>query len=186
MKKRVLIPLLLACLLAALLPVSALAATANDVSYYSWNDSTKQLELQTCSAATVVSSDDNTWGDDGNNGWYVVNSNVTITSRITVTGEVHLILADGKTLTAEVGVRVADDDDDYTNGSPNALTIYGQTVGSGGLTVPSAVLDLKERMKYHAGIGGNGGSDVERGGIVTINGGIININAWFGAGIGGG
>ena len=34
MKKRVLIPLLFACLLATLLPVSALADTANNVSYY--------------------------------------------------------------------------------------------------------------------------------------------------------
>lgn len=185
MKKRVLIPLLLACLLAALLPVSALADTANNVSYYSWNDSTKQLELQTCSAATVVSSGDNTWGDDGNGGWYVVNSNVTFNSRITVTGEVHLILADGKTLTAEVGVRVADDDNDCTNGSPNALTIYGQTAGTGGLTVPDPVLDLKERMKYHAAIGGNKGEVAERGGTVTINGGNINVRGWFGAGIGG-
>nr|MDD6335699.1 hypothetical protein [bacterium] len=107
MKKRVLIPLLFACLLATLLPAYALADTATGITYYDWNSSTKKLEEKTCTAATVVSSDDTTWGDDGNGGWYVVNSNVTITQRITVSGEVHLILADGKTLTAEVGIQVA-------------------------------------------------------------------------------
>ena len=45
----------------------------------------------------------NTW----NGGWYVVNSNVTISSCITVSGSVNLILADGYTLTASQGITVA-------------------------------------------------------------------------------
>ena len=185
MKKRVLIPLLLSCLLAALLPAAALAATANNITYYDWNDSTKQLEQKICSAATVVSSGDTTWGNDGNSGWYVVNSNVTISSRISVTGEVHLILMDGCTLTAQKGIRVQDNDDDCTNGSPNALTIYGQTNGTGKLDITQ----LYSSNSTHAAIGSNGATEnnpAKRSGTVTINGGIINARSARGAGIGGG
>ena len=185
MKKRVLIPLLLACLLAALLPAAALAATANNIAYYDWSDSEKKLVPKTCSAATVVSSNDTTWGNDGNGGWYVVNSKVTINSRITVTGEVHLILMDGCTLDAQKGIRVADDDDDCTNGSPNALTIYGQTNGTGKLDITQ----LYSSNSTHAAIGSNGATEnnpAKRSGTVTINGGIINARSARGAGIGGG
>ena len=185
MKKRVLIPLLIACLLAALLPASALAATASNITYYDWNSSTKTMEEKTCSTATVVSSSDNTWGNDGNGGWYVVNSNVTITSRISVSGEVHLILADGCTLTAQKGIRVEDDDDDITNGSPNALTIYGQTKDNGKLNITQ----LYSSKSAHAAIGSNEATEstpAKRSGTVTINGGIINARSYNGAGIGGG
>ena len=179
MKKRVLIPLLAVCLLAALLPATALAATASNVSYYNWNDSAKKLEEKTCDTATVVSSGDTTWGDDGNDSWYVVNSNVTIPSRIVVTGNVHLILMDDCTLTAKKGIQVQDNDDDCTNGSPNALTIYGQAGGTGGLTVPKL-----EKFSKDAAIGGTSGVTGACG-TVTINGGVINVKGEFGAGIGG-
>ncbi len=41
-------------------------------------------------------------------GWYVVNSTVTINNRVTVSGDVHLILADGASLTAKGGINVAE------------------------------------------------------------------------------
>ena len=184
MKKRVLIPLLAVCLLAALLPAAALAATANSIAYYDWSDSEKKLVPKTCPAATVVSSGDTAWGTEGKTSWYVVNQNVTFDQRISVSGNVHLILADGCTLEAKLGIRVADDDDDYTNGSPNALTIYGQTNQTGKLTVKGL------SRSSHAAIGGNMAiSDeqpAESGGTITINGGIIDVSANNGAGIGGG
>ena len=55
----------------------------------------KKGQEQTCPSATEVTESDTTWGDDNNDGWYVVNSNVTISNRITVTDDVHLILVDG-------------------------------------------------------------------------------------------
>lgn len=76
----------------------------------------------TCDSATEVTESDTTWGDDGNNGWYVVNGDVTIDRRVTVTGNVHLILADGYTLTASQGITVTGD---------NSLTIYAQSAGEG-------------------------------------------------------
>lgn len=66
--------------------------------------------------ATVVTADNatNGWGVADNQAhWYVVNSDVTFTQRITVTGNVHLILANGYTLDAtNGGIQVADDDSD--------------------------------------------------------------------------
>ncbi|HIS72575.1 MAG TPA: hypothetical protein IAD43_06595, partial [Candidatus Scatomorpha pullicola] len=75
-----------------------------------------------CDSATVVTENDTAWGDDGNNGWYVVNGDVTISSRVTVTGDVHLILADECTLNATKGINVTGD---------NSLTIYAQSAGEG-------------------------------------------------------
>lgn len=177
MKKRIWIFLLAACLLAALLPAAALAA--NNIAYYDWDSTAQKLVGKTCSAATVVSSSDNTWGNDGNGGWYVVNSNVTISSRISISGNVHLILMDGYTLTAKKGIRVQDNDNDCTNGSPNALTIYGQAGGTGKLNIPES-----SPRSDHAAIGGNNGVTGACG-TVTINGGIVVAKGTFGAGIGG-
>ena len=121
---------------------------------------------QTCPSATEVTESDTTWGNDNNDGWYVVNSNVTISNRITVTDDVHLILADGYTLTASQGIHVDES---------QSLTIYGQSVGTGKLTARGGF--------DQAGIGGN---KDQSGGTITINGGTVTANGGYGsAGIGG-
>ena len=141
----------------------SLLSTQEDVSYI---DPTEEQTAQTCTSATVVTADDTTWGDDGNNGWYVVNSNVTISDRVTVTGDVHLILTDGASLDAAQGVNV---------GAGNSLTIYGQSDGTGKLTATGGV--------FQAGIGGNS----NQSGTITINGGTVTATGGDGgAGIGGG
>lgn len=89
------------------------ASADTSVSYIDENGTPR-----TCDSATEVTESDTTWGDDGNNGWYVVNDDVTIDQRVTVTGSVHLILADECTLNANWGINVS-------NGS--SLTIYGQS-----------------------------------------------------------
>ena len=142
--------------------IQLLADTATDISYIDANGVT-----QTCNSATVVIADDTTWDNDNNAGWYVVNSNVTISERVTVTGKVHLILANGYTLNATKGITV-------TGG--NSLTIYGQSGGTGKLTAKGDQLQ--------AGIGGNNG---QSGGAITINGGTVNATGGnWAAGIGGG
>ena len=101
-------------------------------------------------------------------GWYEVNNDVTIGSRVTCTGAVHLILADGKTLTASEGITV---------NSGNSLTIYGQSGQTGKLTTGTPYY-------YIAGIGG---VDNQSSGNITINGGTVNATGgYYGAGIGGG
>ena len=93
------------------------ASADTSVSYIDANGTTR-----TCASATEVTESDTSWGDDGNSGWYVVNGDVTIDQRVTVTGDVHLILADGYTLTASQGINVSEG---------NSLTIYAQSAGEG-------------------------------------------------------
>ena len=118
-------------------------------------------------------------------GWYLAEGEVEFTQRPTVTGDVHLILADGCSLAAPQGITVTDEDDDVENGSPNSLTIYGQQAGTGALTATAAA------NTGNAGIGGLAGRDnIAHGGAVTIHGGVITATGgssqWdSGAGIGG-
>ena len=109
--------------------------TANDINYnyYTWDDTNHALTRHSGTAtATDVTESDTSWGEnDDQEHWYVVNGDITISSRISVTGDVHLILADGCKLTANSGIQVQDDDNDISNGSSNSLTIYAQSEGDG-------------------------------------------------------
>lgn len=104
-------------------------------------------------------------------GWYVVDSNLTYNStagRITVSGDVNLVIADGCLFSVQKGIAV---------NPGNSLTIYGQSAGTGTLSVANA-------QNNCAAIGGDSGYSC---GTVTINGGIINATAYTNAaGIGGG
>lgn len=81
-----------------------------------------------------VTSDMTTWGQEAEVGqsaipkWYVVDKNVTIDT-VTVTGDVRLILCDGATLNAHC---IEEDQ------GAEALTIYGQSAGTGKLIVTTA------------------------------------------------
>ena len=97
-----------------------------------------------------------------------MNSNVTIPSRVTVSGTANLILADGFKLTVNNGIGV---------GNGNSLTIYGQSGSTG-------TLETVSMTENYAGIGG--GEDIQTAGTITINRG--NVTAYGGyhaAGIGG-
>ena len=127
---------------------------------------------QTCYSVTEITDTSTAWSE----GWYVVNGEVNISSLVTVTGNVHLILADGCHLTTTNGINVADDDNDPTTPSPNSLTIYAQSTGEnmGKLTasVPSGT-DI-HHYQYQSAIGGGQDQD---GGTITINGGCINASS---------
>lgn len=116
-------------------------------------------------------------------GWYVVNSDVTINKRIVVNGDVKLILGDNCTLNAASGISVTDDDNDFNNGSPNSLTIYGQSEGTGKLNADS-------KTDGNSGIGGvhvNGNGQSTNCGTIIINGGVIDARTTgWAAAIGGG
>lgn len=134
--------------------------------------------------ATLLDEYTTSWGvNDGVEHWYVVRGDIYINDRPTVTGDVHLILEDGSSLTAR-GITVQDSDNDPDNGSPNKLTIYAQSEGgnTGRLTATAT------GNNRSSGIGGSLGGSC---GELTINGGIIEArgnsnNAGAGAGIGGG
>ena len=125
---------------------------------------------QTTPAAVAVTAD--TSQLDGG-GWYVVTGSVTRSGTITVSGDAHLILADGAALTVNgssgnAGINVS---------VGNSLTIYAQSAGdsAGELTANGS--------GDGAGIGGNAD---QTGGTVTIAGGTVAATGYYGAGIGGG
>ena len=137
-----------------------LLATANGVSYLDENG-----DEQTADNVTVVESGTTAW----NGGWYVVNDTVTIGSRVAVSGAVHLILADGASLTVNGGINVAEG---------NSFSVYAQSAGEnmGALTATGG--------ENAAGIGG--GSH-DSGGNITIHGGSVTATGGeSGAGIGSG
>lgn len=131
--------------------------------YLSCDENGQNWETKTCGAATVLTSEMTTL----ESGWYVLNSDVTFSDRITISGTVNLILADGYTLTASQGVNV---------GKGNTLSIYGQSADTGAIRATG--------NENRSGIGGgacqSSGTIIIYGGSVTANGG---TNA---AGIGGG
>lgn len=140
-----------ALMLAALCaPTSAFAETANNVPYID----EKGVE-RTAPSATVVK-----FGIKGlDAGWYVVQGKVTIDQRFGVSGDVHLILADGATLDAPQGIEVA---------KGSHLHVYGQKAQTGALDATKGIGD------WNCAIGPTAGQD---GGDITINGGVVSAKS---------
>ncbi|MBR5082226.1 MAG: hypothetical protein IKX35_07290, partial [Bacteroidales bacterium] len=91
-------------------------------------------------------------------GWYVVKSNISYTNQIGYTsplGTINIILADG----AEMTVNVSNNQTSISLSSNFPLAIYGQSAGTGRLTVTS------ENNAIYAGGG------------LTINGGIVSATS---------
>ncbi|MCR5788568.1 MAG: InlB B-repeat-containing protein [Lachnospiraceae bacterium] len=106
-------------------------------------------------------------------GNYFVDKDVILINRISVNGDVNLILGDGKTLTAGEGISVM--------GRDNTLNIFGQSGGTGVLKAKAG--------KNNAAIGGDGVEDGFDGSVGNINiyGGIIRPQGGYNAAaIGGG
>ena len=168
-KKRLLCWFLSFLLLISAVPLTAVTANAEaPVSYLDENGEKKQCPKYTVISAVPINSTYNEMVLSS--GWYVVDSDTTINSRITVIGDVHLILADGKKLEANERIAV-------TTG--NSFTVYAQSAGDN-----MGKLNAKATFRSSAAIGGmeNGGT-----GTITINGGNITATALdVSAGIGGG
>ncbi|MBR1748140.1 MAG: uL15 family ribosomal protein [Clostridia bacterium] len=117
-----------------------------------------------------LTADLTTWGDGVLESWIVADSDVTIDSRVTVNGTVHLILKDGVTVTANSGINVA---------KGSSLTIYAQSIYEETMGVLNATGENRT-----AGIGSNDGQPA---GDIMIYGGVINARGGnYAAGIGGG
>ena len=197
----------------ALLCTVAQGAWAEDVNYiyYMVIDFDSYYSLQkgtgTANNPTVLTSSllEKSSEDNLDSGWYVLNSSFTYGERIVISGDVHLILCDGCTLTAEQGIRINTD---------ATLTIYAQseTVGTmgklvatethhdkaaiggnknyraGTLAIHGGEIEAlcKDGSKYAAGIGGGYG-DGSGMRLISIFGGKVTAQgAYLGAGIGGG
>ena len=105
-------------------------------------------------AKDIKKIDDNTtnWSE----GWYVVDGDVAINSRVSVTGNVNLILKDDCKLTVDGGIGLQPDSN---------ISIYGQGEGTGELSIDGCDFG-------NAGIGSNNGGSC---GDIAINGGCVDV-----------
>ena len=147
MRKRFIAGMVTAALLLALLPATALAA--GSVSYVDAAGAAK-----TCTDYTTITAGTSAWGSSGSETWYVADTSVTVTERITVNGNVNLILADGATLTTGDSITINDG---------AVLTVYAQSGQSG--TLEAKIKSLAN--SYYNGI------YMSTGGKLELNGGIL-------------
>lgn len=138
---------------------------------------------QSIVAFTIVESDVRQW----NSGWYVVEDNVDFAEGgVSISGQVHLILKDGASLTVQ--------GDDYESGitvpEESSLVVYGQNGGTGALYATGgdggAGIGFGPIPSENGENGGEGGA-LPSAGTVIVNGGIVVAKGGTGgAGIGGG
>ena len=146
-------------------------------------DPTKSAGQQECSAtAYILDGTEQEIGANGATTWYVCNSNVTYSSSIKIHGQVHLILADGKTMSvdnsnAEYGI-------DGTGGS--SLTVYGQSLGTGQLNVTTYgnAIEIPGSFTLNGGrITAYGLYGLKSGSAITINDGVLKASGTSAYGI---
>ena len=131
----------------------------------SWNGSSVVTSIESHDCITL----DNTYFPTAlSDGWYAVKGDVTVSDRITINGDVQLILTDGCKLNAKKGINLPEN---------STLSIYGQSGGTGKLAASIYNYVI-------AAIGG--GIDCESCGTLNIFGGEISAFSEFGAGIGSG
>ena len=163
MKKRLFASLLCLALCLGLLPGTAWANGDGGVKYIErgWDGSAVTEQPKTVDTYTPIDENTVTWNGSTTGGWYVAQGDVTINQRVTVIGDVRLILTDGCTLTVNGGIQVAAGD---------SLTIYGQSDGADTMGKLTASITSENMDLYNAAIGGNAG---ETGGTLTVYGGAV-------------
>ena len=95
-----------------------------------------------------------------------MDEDITFSDAITVNGDVHLILGNDNTMTASVGINIADG---------STLYIYGQQGGNGTLTVngTKGKRGLDGHIRGDGGVGGVGNAAIS--GNVVVNSGTVNL-----------
>ncbi len=123
--------------------------------YLALNTATGKYETRTVEAAPVRLL----LGTTIDTGWYVVDEDVTLGSRIEVSGTVNLILSDGQTMTVPEGISLP---------AGSTLNIYGQSEGTGTLSI---------QANDQAAIG-DSNDDVSNGDL-TIYGGTVQAETTY-------
>jgi hypothetical protein len=170
-RRQLLAGLLAVAMLLQLVPFAALKAWAANTIYDDYYYIDRDDNRVWAEDAQRVTTTDKNW----TSGTYIVTSDdgaeVTIKNRVTVTGNVILILADRGALEVPKGITV---------GEGSTLVIYGQKLSTGNLTAGGS----ETMAEGAAGIGGGANTN---GGTVEINGGVVTATGGkYGAGIGGG
>lgn len=151
------------------MPAKALTFTPNYLTAVTYWDPVSQKN-ETAGCDVVLTKNNSDKYKTLKDGWYAIEGNIAARKiwRITIMGDVNLILKDGCTFDVVKGISVK---------QGNTLTIWGQQEGNGALTVSSPT-------GLNAGIGGDNG---ETAGKIKINGGNISVKGGANAaGIGGG
>ena len=182
-------------ILLLLLPVTALAATVENITYLDENGT-----QQTAASATQVTNSDTQWTD----GWYVAQSNITIDGTVTISGNVHLILEDGCNLTVNGGILLQSDSNMYIYaqstekermGSLTAtgtdagfkeagygtqtLTIAGGKISASGSDVGISAVNLTITDGYVSALGTDLYGDSIAVYYATISGGFVDLYGDF-------
>lgn len=152
-----------ATMVATMMPMTV-SATQISAHYYNPEDYTTYDVT-----ATKVTSDEDVWSD----GWYVVDTSVTVANRIEIQGDVSLVLYGDKRLTVPKGIHVP---------SGSSLTVYPPSSYAAGYIFISSGYNSNTVEDGNAAIGGNSG---EYNGTLTFIGGSLNVKGGKGgAGIG--
>lgn len=162
MKKRIFSIFCVLCLVFTMLPATAWAA--DSVTYLTWSEEQGKLVEATRDSYISLTSSSNisSLGTEDQQRWYVLKGNNSRRFRIEVKGDVHLILSNNCTLTAQQGIHVP---------GGSSLTIYAQSEDAdvmGKLVAEPG--DDYSIYRMCAVIGGNG---TDTAGSITINGGNI-------------
>ena len=151
------------------MPAKALTFTPNYLTAVTyWDPVSQKNETAVCNV--ILTKNNSAKYKTLKDGWYAIEGNIAARKiwRITIMGDVNLILKDDCTFSVVKGISV---------NQGNTLTIWGQQEGNGALTVSSPA-------GLNAGIGGDNG---ETAGKIKINGGNISVKGGANAaGIGGG
>ena len=164
----------------------------------SWNSANETLTEQTRYYTGEYTNLSSVTNDTLSDGWYLLDSSKTFENRITVTGNVRLILTDNMTLTAREGISVSKDatlsiygqsDDSGTlkaTGSDGSAGIGGDEDGAhGSINIYGGTIDATGGS-HSAGIGTGEDAEGACGAICIFGGDITAIGGEYGAGIGGG
>ena len=150
------------------------------------------MTTATAWADDIIVTDQTTW-KGGNT--YHVESDMTIDSRISVTGDVTLFIADGVTLTANQGITISSGTLTIEgpgtliatgqNGNPGENYRIGKPGGNGTDGISGSVIVKGATVNATGGNGGDGGNatlDISRGGDGGAGGAGISGNVTFNSG----
>ena len=179
--KKLLVAVLIVATVVCLLSFALKAGAAEAVSYMD-----KDGTVKSATSYSLVTEETTTLTA----GWWVVKGEVRITSRITIQGDVKLILADGCSLWADRGIQLTQgnaltvyaSDKDYAEGQGEIIAriqgddsgmgayfVIGSNSTMGTLTVNGGYVYAANNQRF--GVGGIGG--VKSAGTIEINGGWV-------------
>ena len=145
--------------------------------YRVYTSGTQYSDIAIPNDAVTVTSSTTSWSA----GTYVVSSDVTISGGVTLAGDVNLILCDGAELKITDGHIQTPMDEGNTWEYLYSLNIYGQSLGTGKLTVVDNDINIQaHNMNIHGGVitvtEGGVMQGIETDGVLNIYNGDINVN----------